>query len=92
MASTNKFTDLSRPLIVNMGTQNVKYSQPILSTYKLAKQKIENLENNLENNKILQSNNNIINEQSKNKCNLNKINNDFSSNNKNDCKENYFIN
>jgi len=66
MATTSKFNDLSRPLIVNMGTQNVKYSQPILSTYKLAKQKIINYENNLENSKSnLQSiENEIINANS----------------------------
>ena len=66
MASTNNFNDLSRPLIVNMGTQNVKYSQPILSTYKLAKQKIINLEKNLENNKNNSQNieNQIINANS----------------------------
>ena len=66
MATTSKFNDLSRPLIVNMGTQNVKYSQPILSTYKLAKQKIINYENNLENSKSnLQSiKNEIINANS----------------------------
>ena len=44
MSSLNKFNDLNSPLIVNMGTQNIKYTQPILSPYKLSKKIINKIE------------------------------------------------
>ena len=52
MSSLNKFNDLNSPLIINMGTQNIKYSQPILSTYKLSKTIINKKESEEEIGKI----------------------------------------
>lgn len=40
--STNKLNDYYPPLIIDIGTSNVKYSQPILNTCKLAKEVIKN--------------------------------------------------
>lgn len=40
--STNKVNDYYPPLFIDIGTSNVKFSQPILSTCKLAKEVIKN--------------------------------------------------